>query len=153
MYNDSVQVFSKLGIHLDPKAIISTLSVAERQMVEIAKAVSYNAKIVVFDEPTSSLSDNEIEQLFKIIAMLKKKGCGIIYISHKMDEILRISDEVTIMRDGKWVQTSPAAKEFDDGHDHQSDGRPRINQSFPAKRQSSGPSLLGSQPSVLSLWQ
>jgi methyl-galactoside transport system ATP-binding protein len=108
MYNDSVQVFSKLGIHLDPKAIISTLSVAERQMVEIAKAVSYNAKIVVFDEPTSSLSDNEIEQLFKIIAMLKKKGCGIIYISHKMDEILRISDEVTIMRDGKWVQTSPA---------------------------------------------
>jgi len=108
MFNDTNQIFSKLGITIDPKAIISTLSVAQRQMVEIAKAVSYNAKVVVFDEPTSSLSDKEIEQLFKIIAMLKKKGCGIIYISHKMDEILRISDEVTIMRDGKWVQTSKA---------------------------------------------
>jgi methyl-galactoside transport system ATP-binding protein len=108
MYYDTMTVFNKLGISIDPKAIVSTLSVAQRQMIEIAKAVSYNAKVVVFDEPTSSLSDKEIEQLFKIIAMLKKKGCGIIYISHKMDEILRISDEVTIMRDGKWVQTSKA---------------------------------------------
>jgi methyl-galactoside transport system ATP-binding protein len=109
MYNDTIQVFAKIGITgIDPKAIVSTLSVAQRQMIEIAKAVSCNAKIVVFDEPTSSLSDEEIEQLFKIIGMLKKKGCGIIYISHKMDEILRISDEVTIMRDGKWVQTSKA---------------------------------------------
>jgi methyl-galactoside transport system ATP-binding protein len=108
MYNDTMRVFSKLGISIDPKAIISDLSVAERQMIEIAKAVSYNAKVVVFDEPTSSLSDKEIEQLFKIIKMLKAKGCGIVYISHKMDEILRISDEVTIMRDGKWVKTAAA---------------------------------------------
>ncbi|MCH4235503.1 MAG: ATP-binding cassette domain-containing protein [Bacilli bacterium] len=108
MYRDTQSVFQKLDIHIDPKAIISTLSVATRQMVEIAKAVSYDAKIVVFDEPTSSLSDAEVEQLFRIIKMLKKKGYGIIYISHKMDEILRISDEVTIMRDGKWVETKPA---------------------------------------------
>lgn len=67
---------------------------------EIAKAVSYNAKIIVFDEPTSSLTEAEVEHLFRIINMLKERGCGIIYISHKMDEILRISDEVTIMRDG-----------------------------------------------------
>jgi methyl-galactoside transport system ATP-binding protein len=115
MYQDTMMVFAKLGIsNIDPKAILSTLSVAARQMIEIAKAVSYNAKVVVFDEPTSSLSDKDIEQLFRIIDMLKKKGCGIIYISHKMDEILRISDMVTIMRDGKWVQTTPA-KDLDMG--------------------------------------
>lgn len=108
MLRDTEAVFKSLGIKVNPKAIISTLSVATRQMVEIAKAVSYNAKVVVFDEPTSSLSDQEIEQLFKIIFNLRKKGCGIVYISHKMDEILRISDEVTIMRDGKWVATKPA---------------------------------------------
>ena len=77
-------------------------------MVEIAKAVSYNAKIIVFDEPTSSLTEAEVEHLFRIINMLKERGCGIIYISHKMDEILRISDEVTIMRDGQWVATRHA---------------------------------------------
>ena len=109
MYTDTNRVFAQLGIMgIDPKAIIGGLSVAQRQMVEIAKAVSYDAKVVVFDEPTSSLSDKEIDQLFKIIAKLKKKGCGIVYISHKMDEILKISDEVTIMRDGKWVRTDKA---------------------------------------------
>lgn len=108
MYNDSLAIFKKLGIEIDPKAILSTLSVSERQMCEIAKAVSYDAKIVVFDEPTSSLTDVEIKHLFTIIEQLKKQGCGIIYISHKMDEILKISDQVTIMRDGKYVQTSDA---------------------------------------------
>ena len=79
-------------------------------MVEIAKAVSYNAKVIVFDEPTSSLTEQEVEHLFRIINMLRAEGCGIIYISHKMEEILRISDEVTIMRDGTWVATRPAAE-------------------------------------------
>ena len=79
-----------------------------RQMVEIAKAVSYDAKVIVFDEPTSSLTETEVEHLFRIINMLRDKGCGIIYISHKMEEILRISDEVTIMRDGQYVATKPA---------------------------------------------
>ena len=77
-------------------------------MVEIAKAISYDAKIIVFDEPTSSLSEKEVEHLFRIIDMLKKRGCGIIYISHKMEEILRISDEVTVMRDGAHIATKPA---------------------------------------------
>jgi methyl-galactoside transport system ATP-binding protein len=84
------------------------MSVAERQMVEIAKAVSYDAKIIVLDEPTSSLTDREVERLFAIIETLKARGCGIIYISHKMDEILKISDEITVMRDGKHVATEPA---------------------------------------------
>ena len=75
------------------------------QMIEIAKAFSYNAKIVIMDEPTSSLSEKEVEHLFKIIDKLKQRGCGIIYISHKMDEIFKICDEITILRDGKWINT------------------------------------------------
>ena len=76
-------------------------------MIEIAKAVSYDAKVIVMDEPTSSLTENEVEHLFKIIDKLKGNGVSIIYISHKMEEILKISDEVTVMRDGKWVATKP----------------------------------------------
>lgn len=108
MYNDTKKLFADLGIDIDPRRIMSTLPVSQRQMLEIAKAVSYNAKVIVFDEPTSSLNENEVERLFKIINMLRDKGCGIIYISHKMAEILRISDDVTIMRDGTWIATEPA---------------------------------------------
>ena len=102
------EIFDTLNVQVDPKAVMSSLPVSQRQLVEIAKAVSYNSKIIVFDEPTSSLTETEVEHLFKIINMLRDKGCGIIYISHKMEEILRISDEVTIMRDGTWVATKPA---------------------------------------------
>ena len=102
------EIFDQLEVHVDPKAIMSTMPVSQRQMVEIAKAVSYDAKVIVFDEPTSSLTETEVEHLFRIINMLRDKGCGIIYISHKMEEILRISDEVTIMRDGQYVATKPA---------------------------------------------
>ena len=104
------EIFDQLEVHVDPKAIMSTMPVSQRQMVEIAKAVSYNAKVIVFDEPTSSLTETEVEHLFRIINMLRDKGCGIIYISHKMEEILRISDEVTIMRDGQYVATRPASE-------------------------------------------
>ncbi len=102
------EIFEELEVTVDPNAIMSKLPVSQRQMVEIAKAVSYNAKVIVFDEPTSSLTETEVEHLFRIINMLRDKGCGIIYISHKMEEILRISDDVTIMRDGTWVATRPA---------------------------------------------
>ena len=102
------EIFDTLEVSVNPKAVMSTLPVSQRQMVEIAKAVSYDSKIIVFDEPTSSLTETEVEHLFRIIDMLKKKGCGIIYISHKMDEILRISDDITVMRDGQWVATRPA---------------------------------------------
>jgi len=105
MYKDTTELFKDLEIDVDPKVIMSTLSVAQRQMVEIAKAVSYNAKLLVLDEPTSSLTSVEVEHLFKIVNRLRARGCGIIYISHKMDEILRISDEVTIMRDGQYIGT------------------------------------------------
>lgn len=108
MYEKTKAVFKELDIPVDPKMIIGKLSVSQRQMVEIAKAVSYNAKIVVLDEPTSSLTEEEVEHLFKIMNKLRDKGVALVYISHKMEEILRISDEVTIMRDGKWVATEHA---------------------------------------------
>lgn len=108
MYEKTKAVFKELDIPVDPKMIIGKLSVSQRQMVEIAKAVSYNAKIVVLDEPTSSLTEEEVEHLFKIMNKLRDNGVALVYISHKMEEILRISDEVTIMRDGKWVATEHA---------------------------------------------
>ena len=108
MYDATMEVFNDLGISVNPKTIMSTMPVSQRQMVEIAKAVSFNSKVIVFDEPTSSLTETEVEHLFKIINMLRDRGCGIIYISHKMAEIKRISDDITVMRDGKWVATKPA---------------------------------------------
>lgn len=108
MYNDTIEIFKRLNINLDPKAIVGKLSVSQRQMIEIAKASSFDAKILVLDEPTSSLTEEEVEHLFKIINVLRDKGVAIVYISHKMEEILRISDQVTIMRDGKWIATEDA---------------------------------------------
>ena len=108
MRHDTLEIFESLGLSVEPDRIMQSMSVSKRQMVEIAKAVSYDAKVIVFDEPTSSLNEKEAEQLFSIIKMLKEKGCAIIYISHKMAEILRISDFVTVMRDGKTITTKPA---------------------------------------------
>lgn len=105
MYNDTKELFKSLNLDIDPKVKVENLSVSIVQQMEIAKAVSYNAKIIIMDEPTSSLTETEVEHLFKVIRDLKAKGVSIIYISHKMEEILQISDEVTIMRDGTLVGT------------------------------------------------
>lgn len=106
MKKDTVELLKELGInHIDPCALIKNLSVAQMQLVEIAKAVSYDAKIVIMDEPTSSLTTSEVEQLFRIIRQLKEKGTAVIYISHKMDEISQICDEVTVLRDGQFIAT------------------------------------------------
>lgn len=91
IYNDTKALFEELEVEVDPRRIMSTMPVSQRQMVEIAKAVSFNSKVIVFDEPTSSLTEEEVEHLFKIINMLRDRGVGIIYISHKMAEILRLS--------------------------------------------------------------
>ena len=108
MQRDTRKIFRQLDLDIDPTRIMSEMSVSERQMAEIAKAVSYNSKIIVLDEPTSSLNEEEVEHLFAILEKLKKKGCGIIYISHKMEEILRISDDITVMRDGMHIATEKA---------------------------------------------
>ena len=110
MYQDTMAVFKELEINVDPRRVMSTMPVSQRQMVEIAKAVSYHSKVLVFDEPTSSLTEEEVEHLFRIINMLRDRGMGIIYISHKMAEIKRISDYITIMRDGTHVATKPASE-------------------------------------------
>jgi methyl-galactoside transport system ATP-binding protein len=107
MYEETKKVFEELDIDIDPNVKVATLSVSQMQMLEIAKAFSYNAKIVIMDEPTSSLTEKEVNHLFTIIKKLKEKGCGIVYISHKMEEIFEICDEITILRDGVWVDTRP----------------------------------------------
>ncbi|MBL0579229.1 galactose/methyl galactoside ABC transporter ATP-binding protein MglA [Aeromonas caviae] len=107
MYQDTKHIFEELDIDIDPRVKVGTLSVSQMQMIEIAKAFSYDAKIVIMDEPTSSLTEKEVNHLFKIINKLKEKGCGIVYISHKMEEIFQLCDEITILRDGQWVATQP----------------------------------------------
>ena len=109
LYEDTKKLLEEFDLHIDPKAKISSLSVSMKQMVDIVKAVSYDASVIVLDEPTSSLTEKETEHLFEVIERLKDRGCGIIYISHKMDEVLRISDTVTIMRDGHWIGTNPTS--------------------------------------------
>ncbi|MGM0882375.1 MAG: sugar ABC transporter ATP-binding protein [Bacillota bacterium] len=108
MYRDTVALFEDLNMSIDPNQLVGELSVSKIQSLEIAKAVSFNSKVIVMDEPTSSLTGNEVEHLFAIINKLRARGVSIIYISHKMEEILRISDDVTIMRDGKYIGTWPA---------------------------------------------
>ncbi|MBB6636807.1 sugar ABC transporter ATP-binding protein [Cohnella thailandensis] len=108
MHRDTVELLDDLNMAIDPRQLVGELSVSKIQSLEIAKAVSFKSKIIVMDEPTSSLTGNEVEQLFAIINKLRARGVSIIYISHKMEEILRISDDVTIMRDGKYVGTWPA---------------------------------------------
>ncbi len=105
MYEDTSYWLKEVGLDFDPKAQFGTLSIGQMQSVEIAKAVSHNAKVIILDEPTSSLSDNEVEQLFRIMEKLRDDGVSMIYISHKMDEIKRIADDITIMRDGQYVGT------------------------------------------------
>ncbi|NDL65819.1 galactose/methyl galactoside ABC transporter ATP-binding protein MglA [Acerihabitans arboris] len=105
MYADTKAIFDELDINIDPYDKVATLSVSQMQMIEIAKAFSYNAKIVIMDEPTSSLTEREVNHLFSIIRKLKARGCGIVYISHKLEEIFQLCDEITILRDGQWIAT------------------------------------------------
>ena len=108
MREDSFKLFESLGLDVNPDEKMGNLTVAKMQMVEIAKAVSYDSKIVIMDEPTSSLTETEVEHLFRIIEDLKQKNVAIIYISHKMEEIFRISDDITVFRDGEYVMTDEA---------------------------------------------
>lgn len=101
----TAELFNKLNLDLDPKTKVRHLTVAKQQMVEIAKALSFNSKILIMDEPTTALTETEIDTLFDIITSIREKGVGIIYISHRMDELKRISDRITVMRDGTYVDT------------------------------------------------
>jgi methyl-galactoside transport system ATP-binding protein len=141
MYEDTVGIFKNLDITIDPRSKVSTLSVSEMQMVEIAKAVSYHSKIIVMDEPTSSLTETEVNHLFRIIRRLQGENVAIIYISHKMEEILKISDEVTIMRDGQYIATKNSKEITTDEIIKFMVGRD-LSQRFPAKVNKPGDVIL-----------
>ncbi len=105
----AAEVFASMNLALDPKTLVGNLTIAKQQMIEIAKALSYRSKVLIMDEPTAALNDAEIAELFVIIRRLKAEGVGIVYISHKMDELKQIADRVTVMRDGEYVGTVDAA--------------------------------------------
>ena len=105
MVRETQKIFDRIGIKIDPKTKLGRLTVGKQQMVEIAKAVSRDCKLLILDEPTAALTQTEIEDLFRIMGDLKAKGIGMVYISHRMDEISRISDRITVMRDGEYVGT------------------------------------------------
>ncbi|MEN9894866.1 MAG: hypothetical protein RIR97_718 [Pseudomonadota bacterium] len=109
MRADTKKLLDRMKVAIDPDAEVGTLTVARQQLVEIAKALSFNSSVLIMDEPTSALNETEVNHLFKIIEELKSQGVGIVYITHKMDEVKRIADRVTVMRDGQYVDTLPAA--------------------------------------------
>ena len=141
MYKDTLEIFKDLDIDVDPREKVGNLSVSQMQMIEIAKAVSYNSKVIVMDEPTSSLTEKEVEHLFRIITKLKNKNVAIIYISHKMEEILKISDEVTVMRDGQLIETKDASELTTDKIISMMVGRDMSNR-FPTKENHPGEVIL-----------
>lgn len=103
---EAAKYLEMLGVHISPSKLMRTLDVSQMQMVEIAKTLSYGARIIIMDEPTSAITDSEVERLFQNIEKLKRQGIGIIYISHKMDELFKIADRITVLRDGQYVLTS-----------------------------------------------
>ncbi len=105
MARRSAEVFESLNIKINPYELVKNLTVGYRQMIEIAKAVSHNARVLIMDEPSAPLTNNETENMFALVEQLKKKGVAIVYISHRMPEIFRLSDRITVMRDGQYIQT------------------------------------------------
>ncbi|GAA2851292.1 sugar ABC transporter ATP-binding protein [Nonomuraea rubra] len=105
----TADLFGRLGIHLDPGRPARGLSIADQQLVEIAKALAFDARILIMDEPTAALSGVEVERLFSVVASLRESGAAVLFISHRFDEIFALCQRVTVMRDGRWVSTDPAA--------------------------------------------
>jgi inositol transport system ATP-binding protein len=110
MIEDTRRLLGGLNLHLNPLSLMKDLSIANTQMVEIAKAISYNSSLIVMDEPTSAITEREVEHLFEIVRDLRSKGVAIIYITHKMDEVFKIADDITVFRDGKHIATLPASQ-------------------------------------------
>ena len=110
MNADATALFKRMNVKIDPRMEVGEMTVARQQLVEIAKAISFNSSVLIMDEPTSALNETEVEHLFAVIDDLKKNGVGIVYITHKMDEVKRIADRVTVMRDGQYIDTLPAAE-------------------------------------------
>ena len=123
MYSDAERIVGELGVRLDVRVPVNQLSVAQQQMVEVAKATSRNARIIAMDEPSATLTEHELENLFALIRRLKADGVSIIYISHRLEEVFQIADRVTVLRDGKLVATKPVAETDRDDIIHMMVGR------------------------------
>jgi ribose transport system ATP-binding protein len=141
IYTDSVGYLSKLNSQIDPRKQVETLSVAEQQIVEIAKALSYDTKIIIMDEPTAAITTREVVELFKVIKWLKSAGIGIVYISHRMEEIFEVGDRVTILRDGKFVDRCNIANIDREGIIRKMVGR-ELDKEFPKKEFQKGKEIL-----------
>ncbi len=107
LYHEATVLLQDLHLDIDPRVLVGNLGIGQQQLVEIAKALSKNARILVLDEPTAALTESEVETLFGILRKLKERGVGMIYISHKLDEVFKMSDRITVLRDGKTVGTKP----------------------------------------------
>ncbi|MHA6512829.1 sugar ABC transporter ATP-binding protein [Tessaracoccus sp. Z1128] len=144
MREESRALLAQLGLATDPNTLLRALSVAKRQLVEIAKAISVGAKVIVMDEPTSAITESEVEVLFREIRKLRDRGVGVIYISHKMEEIFQISDAITVMRDGQMVATGPASSFNRASLIRHMVGRD-LNDAFPKVDTQFGPEVLRAQ--------
>lgn len=126
----AASLLSRLGVRHGPDTRLGDLSIGEQQMVEIAKALSFDASVIIMDEPTDALTDTETEQLFKVIRELRAQGCGIVYISHRLKEIFQICDDVTVLRDGKWIGECPVSDLDEDRLIEMMVGR-RLDEQYP----------------------
>ncbi|RKY83315.1 D-xylose ABC transporter ATP-binding protein [candidate division KSB1 bacterium] len=141
LYSEAEKVLNKIGIHLDLKQQVYTLSVAQKQIVEIAKALSLNARIIAMDEPSATLTEHELENLFNLIRVLEEDGIGIIYISHRLEEIFEIATRVTVLRDGKYIATRNVNEINKDDIIKMMVGR-ELHEEFPEKRFKKGRKIL-----------
>jgi ribose transport system ATP-binding protein len=141
LYDESVKYLSKLSSDINPRKKVEALSVAEQQIVEVAKALSYNARIIIMDEPTAALTTKEVVELFKVIKWLKSQGIGIIYISHRMEEIYEVGDRITILRDGKFVHRCKLNEITREEIIHKMVGR-ELDKEFPKKFFQKGKEIL-----------
>ncbi len=141
MADEATRLLDELNLHLPPHRPVKWLRVGEQQLVEVAKALSLNARLLILDEPTSALSETEIQHLFKVITQLKTQGVTMIYISHKLDEIFRVADRVTVLRDGEYIQTLPVDQTNEAELIRLMVGR-NLNDLFPKQNVSPGQELL-----------
>ncbi len=137
----ALDLFSRMGVEIDPEAVCRSLTVAQQQVVEIAKALSLRARILVMDEPTATLSTDEVERLFAIIRDLKRQGIGVIYISHRLDEVFEVADRVMVLRDGQHIATRPVGEVTRDELIEMMVGR-KLENEFPKERAEIGPPRL-----------
>ncbi|MBM3237980.1 sugar ABC transporter ATP-binding protein [Candidatus Poribacteria bacterium] len=135
------EILARLGVKLDPRTPVNRLSVAQQQIVEIAKVLCADAKLIAMDEPSSALTEREIESLFTLIEKLKSEGVSIIYISHRIDEVFQIADRVTVLRDGRWIGTFSVENISKDGLIEMMVGR-KLNEEFPTRQTTIGKELL-----------